>query len=104
MISKDIIYEEKQKISMLEINDLTSNIYFSAAHKEILSLSESALKNAQMVGAVQKTKLFSYGFKEFYMIGSDYYEIEADYDLSTHRIQILQPLKRINLYEGFIPA
>ena len=56
------------------------------------------------MGATQTTKLFSYGFKEFYMVGNNYYQIEADYDLSTQKISIVSPLKRINLYNGFVPA
>ena len=96
--------EGRPKIIKLEINDLSSNIYFAAAHNEIMKEDISLVKNGQMVGALQTTNLFSYGFKEFYLVGSEYYEIEADYDLSTKRIKILSSPKRVNLFEGFVPV
>ena len=102
-VREELVLEDKQKMIKLEINDLSSNIYFAAAHNEIMKSEMSLVKNGQMVGALQTTNLFSYGFKEFYLVGTEYYEIEADYDLSTKRIKILTSPKRVNLYEGFVP-
>ena len=102
-IKEDPMFMDKPKQTQLQINDLTSNIFYAATHKSILS-QEQALRGAQIVGATQTAKLFSYGFKEFYMIGNDYYQVEADYDLSTQKISIVSPLKRVNLYSGFVPA
>ena len=73
MVRNEAKLEASEKAIKLNVNDLNSNIYFAAIHQSIMSQGESILKNAQIIGATQVNKLFSYEFIEYYMLGDDYY-------------------------------
>lgn len=73
MVRNEAKLEASEKAIKLNVNDLNSNIYFAAIHQNIMAQGESILKNAQIIGATQVNKLFSYKFIEYYMLGDDYY-------------------------------
>lgn len=61
--------------TVLKINDLAHNSNFEQVHREILSQEGSFLQNAQLVGAIQSSQMFSIKYKFYFMINRQNYKV-----------------------------
>lgn len=87
--------------TVLKINDLAHNSNFEQVHREILSQEGSFLQNAQLVGAIQSSQMFSIKYKFYFMINRQNYKVEAEIDSTTKKVTISSELEKVNLDSGF---
>lgn len=68
---------EAQTVTKLDIHDLGKNLYFTEAHRFIQAKYQVELDKAQLLGASGKSNLFSYIFREFYMVDDKILTVSA---------------------------
>lgn len=76
----------------LDIHDLGKNLYFTEAHRFIQAKYQAELDKAQLLGASGKSNLFSYIFREFYMIDDKMLTVSAEYNpISQTATMVAEP-------------
>jgi hypothetical protein len=88
----------------LDIHDLGKNLYFTEAHRYIQSKYQSELDKAQLLGASGKANLFSYIFKEFYMVDDKILTVSAEYNPITQKATIVSEPEIIDIQTGYFPV
>lgn len=85
----------------LDGNDLSQNIYFAETDKFIKTEYADELKNGQMLGTTQIAQLFSYKYKQFYMVGQDTYQVQAQYEPLTQKVKVIEAPKKLDVLSGY---
>lgn len=91
-------------VTKLDIHDLGKNLYFTEAHRYIQSKYQTELDKAQLLGASGKSNLFSYIFKEFYMVNDMILTVSAEYNPVTQTATIVSEPEVIDIQEGYFPV
>lgn len=96
--------DETMATTKLDIHDLGKNLYFTEAHRFIQSKYQKELDKAQLLGASGKSNLFSYIFKEFYMVDDMLLTVSAEYNPVTQSSSIVSEPEIIDIQEGYFPV
>ncbi len=80
---------EAMAVTKLDIHDLGKNLYFTEAHRCIQAKYQAELDKAQLLGASGKSNLFSYIFREFYMVDDKIVSVSAEYNPVTQACSIV---------------
>ena len=91
-------------VSKLDIHDLGKNLYFTEAHRCIQAKYQAELDRAQLLGASERANLFSYLFKEFYMVDDKIITVSAEYNPVTQTCSIVSEPQVIDIQEGYFPV
>ena len=90
-----------EQYAVLKINDLAHNSNFEKVHREILSKEGGFLQNAQLVGALQSSQMFSIKYQFYFVMNKQNFKIEAEIDSTTKKVTITSELEKVNLDTGY---
>ena len=96
----DTLYQPSVQFTVLRVNDLARNANFENVHTRLLSEYSSLLSGAQLLGAKQKTDMFTILYTFFFLINNDYYKVQAEFDSSSRKISIESSPENISLTSG----
>lgn len=90
-----------EQFTVLKINDLAHNSNFEKVYREILSKEGSFLQNAQLVGALQSSQMFSIKYQFYFVMNRQNFKIEAEIDSTTKTVTFNSELEKVNLDSGY---
>jgi hypothetical protein len=96
--------DESLAVSKLDVHDLGKNLYFTEAHRHVQAKYPVELDKAQLLGASGKSSLFSYLFREFYMVDDKILTVSAEYNPVTQTATIVAEPQVVDVQEGFFPV
>lgn len=96
--------DEALSVTKLDIHDLGKNLYFTEAHRFIQSKYQSELDKAQLLGASSKSNLYSYIFKEHYIVDDKIVTVSAEYNPINQQTTIVTEPQMIDIQSGYFPV
>lgn len=97
----DAMQQYKEQYTILRINDLAHNPNFDRVHQEVNAQYGDFLRRGQLLGAKQSTKMFTISYILYFMLGRDYYQVEAEVDSVTREISIISGPEKISTNTGY---